>query len=345
MSDFALPLNAPSDEKKFVTLYDCHNGNEGHREDYYTVFSNLIGAKRTDSFWKALFSSAPVLIGAIEAQSALRKYAALAVARTLVGRQTAALLFRPLPTLAGATRKMRIKRKVLKLIRRLTPAQTITIMPFAVEPLFSSIAATWIFDPQFWDLHFPFPMDARLEGPLAAELRQAAGGRKICCAIGRQDEEKGFDQYSTLYATRPDLREQWLFASGGQVDEGIRSNLDVFEASGGFSVSRFIDQEELLDLYSCADLIWCSYHTTYDQASGIFGRAMQFGIPVVVREGSLIQKFCVSERIVHIVYDGRPETFDWSKLQSRCSSDVAAQRARQQGKESLLRLRNALAIK
>jgi hypothetical protein len=53
-------------------------------------------------------------------------------------------------------------------------------------------------------------------------------------------------------------------------------------------LDRHIDDAELFCLYRNADLVWSCYAPDYNQSSGIHGRAVQLGIPVVVRKGSYI---------------------------------------------------------
>ena len=49
---------------------------------------------------------------------------------------------------------------------------------------------------------------------------------------------------------------------------------------------RLLTDGEMMSLYACADVVWSCYSPEYDQASGIFGRAVQHGVPTVVRVGS-----------------------------------------------------------
>jgi hypothetical protein len=327
-----------------VILFDSHQGNDGHRAEYYALLSRLIGARRTASLAKAMFGREPVLVGALEASGALLRYAVLALVRAALGRRTAALLFRPLPALAATDFKLRFKRSLLGWIRRMRTAQTLTILPFSLEPGFARIASGWIYDPQFWDLHYPEAAPDHHKGSLATELRERAGMRRICCAIGRQDKDKGFDQFVAVYCQRPDLRESWLFAVGGTVDPALDSDAEALVAAGGMVLPRFIKQDELLDLYASADLIWCSYDPNYDQASGIFGRAKQLGIPVVVRTGSLIHRYCRNQALPHLAYSGDPSSLDLTAIPTKADPSEAARRARAEGRESLQRLKVALGL-
>ena len=63
------------------------------------------------------------------------------------------------------------------------------------------------------------------------------------------------------------------------------------------SFNRFVSEEELIALYASSDLVWAFYDEEYDQASGIFGRALQFGVPSIIRSGSLVDRLCKIEKI------------------------------------------------
>jgi len=51
---------------------------------------------------------------------------------------------------------------------------------------------------------------------------------------------------------------------------------------------RYDTDAEIVSLYRVADLAWCRYAPGYDQASLVFGRALQIGVTPVLREGSVI---------------------------------------------------------
>jgi hypothetical protein len=326
-----------------VHIYDSYGGNEGHRGELYEVLKTLFATTRTRSFRTAIATNTPVLIPTIEAS--LPRFFALACLRRLFGRRTAAFLLRPRPVAEARSLRHRIKKNALRWLNRLNGVETIVFLPFEVEPRISSVATGWIFDPQFWDLHFPRVQQLTDQtGLLAAQLRSVAAGRLICCAIGRQDRAKGFDQFVRLYASNPELRENMLFVSGGAIDPDLATLIDQFEACGGLVINRNISREELLALYACSDLVWCSYAADYDQASGIFGRAMQCGIPTVVRKGSLLQRFCQMNAIDHIAFDENPAQFPVAGLPPKMPSQIAAEVASARGEASFCTLRQAFGL-
>lgn len=314
---------------------------EGHRGSYLSLLCRLLNGARTQRLWEMLFTAKPLFLLSIEA-SAFPLYCFVAPLRALLGRRTVGLLMRPYPAITGTSIRLHLKRILLKQLRRLPRIQTLTILPFSVEPRFADIADSWIHDPQLWDL----PPEERTQsvGCLCTDIRTAAKGRPVCCAVGRQDRGKGFDWFANLYAEHSALRDAMLFAFAGKVATDSESCLPAFESSGGFACNRFITDAELIDLYAAADLIWCAYAPDYDQASGILGRAAQLGIPVVVRRDSLSHRICRSEKLAHIAIE--PAT-DWQALNDQppreASQQVLARHQRMRD-QSLQRLRDALGL-
>jgi hypothetical protein len=220
-----------------------------------------------------------------------------------------------------------------------------TILPFSVEPCFAEIADGWIYDPQLWDLDDDaWQRVARGERALSKGIRKVAGDRRVCVAIGRQDSGKGFDRFVELYLRNHPLRQSMLFAYGGSVAEAVMPFVELFEQAGGYSQNRFVTDDELLDLYSSSDMVWCAYNPDYDQASGILGRAIQLGLPVIVRRDSFVHRMCQIENIPHLDIDS---DVDWRKFETvaeKQSFEAATSRANTMRLESLRRLNQALGL-
>lgn len=274
----------------------------GHRESYLELFRQLCDGERTQSIFKMLFAKQPVFFITLEGSFGL--YTFVAPVRALVGRRTVGLLLRPLPAVEGKSLRLRTKRLVLKILRRISAVQTLTILPFSVEPRFASIADGWIYDPQLWDLNKnDRERVASGDGPLTKEVHKVACGRRVCIALGRQNLAKGFDQFVQFFCSSQELRKEMLFAYGGRVNDELSFLAKNFDKFNGFALNRYIADEEILDLYAASDLVWCVYDSNYDQASGIFGRAFQLGIPVMVRRNSLVHRMCQLENFPHLVID------------------------------------------
>lgn len=337
-------LAAMDKERKKSAIYvDIGDGLEGHRAHYGSLLPPLIGARRARLDWRTILARQPILISMIE--ESFLGYVLACLARAAMGRVTAGLLFRPLPPLREKGFRLGLKRLVLQALNALPAVRTMTILPFSLEPGFARLARGWMHDPQLWDLYVPGDeRPGHVEGALAASIREAAAGRTICCAIGRQDSDKGFDHFARLWLNYPALHRDMLFVFGGKVTPGFARLAQDFAGAGGLAFDRFISDEELFDLYAVADVVWSCYAPSYDQASGIFGRSLQLGIPTMVRAGSLIHKTCVDLGVPHLAIGAQTQGDDFRALPPREDHAKAAARGRAMALESLARLRAMLGL-
>ena len=325
-----------------ICVLDLSMSDDGHRGNYMAFLNRLYTAERVPFGWCAALTWHPVLVPMIE--ESFWKYVVICLLRGLLGRRTVGFLFRPRPALEGRDWRLRAKRWVLRALRRLPTTRTLTILPFSVEPGFATIADDWIYDFEMWDLIGDERIVPGAPGPLGTDLLEAAHGRLVCSTIGRQDPSKGFDRFAELYLSSPPLRAAMLFACGGKVDPAMADRAEAFAGTGGFIRARFITDAELLDFYACADLIWCVYAPDYDQASGILGRAMQLGLPVVVRRDSLIHRLCVIEGVAHVALDDATDPAEFIAMAGHKDPTKGAARALSHRGESLRRLSDALGL-
>ena len=336
-----LPQAHSNDHPPHVLLLDFDGGDHGHRGQYNAMLERLFPVQRARFTLGTVLARAPILVPQIE--QAPVAFTLTCVVRSMLGRRTVGFLMRPLPTLLGTGWRLRLKRAMLKVLRRTPGAQVLTIIPFAIEPRFDRIAHGWIYDLQNWDMLLERETACTPKAQaLADTIAGQAAGRKVCCAIGRQDVSKGFDAFAWLYSQSEAIQRTMLFAFGGKVDRELERDAEALIASGGFALNRFISDDELRGLYEAADLVWCAYDPDYDQASGILGRAMQLGIPVIARPGSIVARLCDLE--------GHPwaadaQDQDWARNVSALAPVASAEaraRTRRHGEYSLARLAQAL---
>ena len=178
----------------------------------------------------------------------------------------------------------------MKALRSIENIKSLSIIPFFVCPKAESICDDWIYDFQFWDKKFLESLTNKVEVDEVVEfIRSKAAGRRIVCAIGQQNKNKGFDEFVKLYLSSEGVQEKYLFVSGGKVsgiDEGLA---EAFENSGGLLINKRISDSELVALYHAADVVWACYLPEYDQSSGVLGRALQYQKLVIVRRGSIAE--------------------------------------------------------
>jgi len=323
-----------------ILLYS--QSEDGHRRSYLDFFTRTFKGRRVTrgEVWLA---RQPVFFLMIEENFAF--FVLAATFRAVLGRRTVGLLFRPLPALRGKGLRLVTKRTILSWLKRMRSVATLAILPFSVEPEFARIATGWIYDPQLWDLN---EVDRAVgtvrpgdNSFLAPAIRQA-GERKVVVAVGRMDRAKGFDSFARAYARSPDIRSHALFMSCGAINEGVARDRTMLIEAGGIVYDRELTDRELLEVYGAADVVWCCYAADYDQASGILGRAVQLGLPVIVRAGSLIERLCQEEAAPYLAID--PVRFNTLPAIARRTPDRGATLAAKMAQHSLSVLARALGV-
>ena len=259
---------------------------------YLRALERLFGA-RPGRLRDILFSRAPVLFVAVEESFLL--YVFVGLLRALMGRRTSGLLLRPTPLVVSRRRRHRLRRGVLGRLRRIDAIRTLTVLPFDVFPAFAAIADGWIYDFQLWDL----TAEERTALELLRDERRP-GRRLVLTAIGAQERQKGFDLFSRIYARSAGLQSRFRFIACGKTAKEMEGHATALREAGGVLVDRTVSDAELLGAYAASDVVWCLYPPAGDHACGIFGRAVQLGLPVVVRRGSLCHRLCVLENLRHV---------------------------------------------
>lgn len=241
------------------------------------------------------------------------RYVAVAFLRALAGRRTVGLLFRPGPALAAGGGRMWLKRVFLKLLKAMPAVRTLSIIPASIDPRIDTITDGWIYDFQLWDMtpedHAAFAILRAGKAPcdpggesLHRRIVETAQGRPVLLALGMQSRSKGFVHLARL---APQVVAQgWQIVVVGRVDPALSAEKARLVEAGALIEDRFVTDPEIVAAYAAAGAVWCCYDPSYDQASGILGRAIQFGVPVVVREGSFSAALVRGEGFPHLAVGG-----------------------------------------
>jgi hypothetical protein len=231
------------------------------------------------------------------------------VARAILGRRTVGLMFRPSQAVYSHSVRLTLKRVVFKILRRLSAVRTLAIVPVELDLRLGEIVDGWIYDFQLWDLgESHHEMVAQLRsGNIVADqeanafyqrIKSRAAGRPVLIALGAQNSDKGFARLAK--SIEQIVQSGWFVVVAGRVDPKLAPDKCKLLASDALVEDRVISDAELLAAYAGADAVWCVYDPGYDQASGILGRAVQLGCPVLVRSGSLSEAFCLHEKLPHL---------------------------------------------
>lgn len=263
-----------------VLVFDASSS--GHRENYVRVFARLLGGVPLIgppfNYLGRLVTARRLLLPTFETMP--RFYFFVALLRMLLNRRTVLFILRP-----QVAPGQWIKLATHRLLAAMPGVRLATIFPIAPNSHLYG-RSTLILDLEYWDragLPLPGPT------PLSDAVRAAAAGRCIVTALGCFSEDKGANMLIDL-AEREELAEHFLFVVGGIILPDVEARLDAASRHGLFVEKRKLSEAELMSLYTITDFTWCCYAPERDISSGIFGRSLQFGVPVILREGSLLQR-------------------------------------------------------
>lgn len=302
----------------------------GHRQSYLDFVMQNFGGERINGLTLFL-KKGPVFFLMIEDNFML--YFFVACIRAFFGKKTAGLLFRPKPALNANNFRLKLKLYLLKFLKKINKVQTLSIVPVPLEPEISTIVDDWIYDFQLWDMtteqkkvfeQLKNNMKLSIEVPeyqIVQQVKNYANGRPIVVTLGAQNKAKGTEilaeniQYFNQY--------NYCVIAAGRFAEDCKEAKSVLKKAGALIFDRFMTDEEILGLYAAADAVWCFYDPSYDQASGILGRAVQLGVLPIVRPDSFSERFCLTEGIPHVaIYANKHQDF-FTSLEQQSSKSLA----------------------
>lgn len=261
----------------------------GHRANYAHTAASILDARCVIGFSRnALVDAVAVrhlLITTFESAPAI--YLALLIVRALIGRRSTVILTRSHVRSTGTSFRAVLKRAGHSLLRRLPGAQRLTITP--PDDMADAQDATYIEDIEFWDLPADILSDT-VPTALSQRAIRLADGRPIILVTGTLERSKGLVFFTSLLAAQPGLRDRFAIIGAGLVDPGARGLLAPLAEIADLWEDRYLDDDEIYSLYAVATAVWCCYDPSYDVSSGVFGRAVQFARPTIVRTGSIIAR-------------------------------------------------------
>lgn len=287
-------------------MFGIYTGSlNGHRQSYLEFVKKKFGGERINEL-TLFFKKGPVFFLMIEDNFML--YFFVACIRAFFGNKTAGLLFRPKPALNANNFRLKIKLYLLKFLKKIKKVQTLSIVPIPLEPEISTIVDDWIYDFQLWDItteqkkvfeqlkNNMKPSIDESEYQIVQQVKDYANGRPVVVSLGVQNKAKG----TQILAENIQyfIQHNYCVVLAGRFADDCQEVKLALEKSGTLIFDRFITDEEILGLYATADAVWCYYDPSYDQASGILGRAVQLGVLPIVRPNSFSEKFCKAEGII-----------------------------------------------
>jgi hypothetical protein len=283
-----------------------HFGNaNGHRREYQELFialfglSPVVGLVGPRNIW-ALIRARSVLFGTIEDHYI--GFVLVALLRAILGLPTVGLFLRPQRCFtADGTLRRTLKGWFFTGLKRVQQISVCTIIPFAFAPHYAKVARFGVMDPHMWDKFKPSSLT--YDSDLAGFVMEQARGRRILAFLGGVTPIKGIEFLMSLLRLPEWPEDKFFVVVAGKVVAELAEPLQRISRSRVLVIDRTISNLELDTLYGCSEWIWACYRPDYDQASGIFGRAVQFGKVAIVRTGSQIDQIATELGLTAIRLD------------------------------------------
>lgn len=276
----------------------------GHREAYQTLFADQFSlspstGKVSLRNFVALVQAEALLLGTIDDDYA--GFFIVSLVRASLGRRTVGLFLRPQSCFQQESIAYILKRFAFKALKLVSLISVFTIVPFEVVPKYESVASKGLLDPQMWDLD-PSRLD-QADTAFAAAIRASAAGRRVLAFIGTAHVGKGIEFLRDLIMDAEWPSDLLFPVIAGRFPDEVCKLPQQLSDRDALVIDRVISDNELFALYSEADFIWACYKPDYDQASGVFGRAIQLGKTPIVRARSVISSIAEYAQISTIELD------------------------------------------
>lgn len=256
---------------------------DGHRSDYNNFLMKILGqadfVKRSNGCEIMVF---------MMIEESFFGFFLTSIFRAFQGKKTTGLLFRLKPVVFAKNIRMYIKGIILKFLCLFKSIRIFSIHDPSLLPKGSTYVTDWIYDFQLWDFS---------DSPIRREIIDDRVKRNdeltrsdpiTIVALGSQDENKGIIDLIRLIKLRNSINSNQVFKIYGKLDPIYENELLSVMSHRDVCINDYVSNEILWQGYKEADLIWAFYSPKYDQASGVAGRAAQFGVPVIVRSDSII---------------------------------------------------------
>lgn len=283
-------------EYNFYSRYET-----GHRKEYIEFVSGFLSGRRS-SLLSGFFSRKPFLFLMVEEFFFI--FFLVAMIRSIFGCRTSGLSFRAHVCIDSKALKHRVKACFLRIMKLNKFVKVLSIVPYSACPDLEKVCDGFIEDFQFNDIDYLLSKVNQSEfSEVVQYLKNVSHGRYLVSAIGKQNQDKGVDNFVRLFNENLPLRQKYLFLIAGKVEDVELNDLVLFKKNGGLVFDRFISDSELCAIYSISDVIWCCYAASYDQSSGVLGRAIQFGKRPIVRPNSVAHKICQLKNVDSLTVD------------------------------------------
>ena len=264
----------------------------GHRRSYLSLFSKLFQlTPQSGSIFGTRFitlcTTKKLIFATIDDD--YFGFTVVSIIRALLGLRTVAIFLRPKQCFLNGKLVYKVKKLLFQALVKLPSLTIISIIPHDLCPEHVKISNDWIHDPQLWDVNDEI---VKPGSDVFSDLFiHKVENMKVLSFIGTVNIIKGFMFLHSMVKYDPSLAKNIKIVVAGKVDIACQAAAEELKDYGVLIIDKYLTDEEINELYVISDFIWCCYHPSYDQASGIYGRSFQNNKRPVVRGKSLISKY------------------------------------------------------
>jgi hypothetical protein len=280
----------------------------GHRLSYLQLFARIFDLTIVDDLpgWRTawrLIRARKLMFSTLD--DTLGLFVFVAVLRSFLLRRTVGLFLSPHSCFEVKGHRYRLKLVLFTLLKRIPKLTVATITPYDISPEFSRVSRAGLHDPQYWDRTVDIQPPQPPQTELSLRLTELAQGRIILGHIGLVSQVKGTAFLANVLERHAHLGSKYFVACVGDIRRGEESLANGLISSGVFVLGRHATEDEIESLYGVASLMWCCYPPDFDRASGVFGRAVQYGVKPILRTGSNIHRLSaqLGQSALDVVYE------------------------------------------
>jgi hypothetical protein len=277
---------------------------KGHRGAYINLFSSVldftpvIEPLGVNNFFLFLRAE-KVLFATMGLNKTFKWFFIISLSRAILLKPTCLLLVNPSSYLDDLQlNNIKVMKLFLRLWKHIYKQTVLSIIPYYLDERSSIYTKDYIYDPQMWDMYcneYSNLADADLD---YVKGQVAQNNKPIIIFLGKFMESKGLKEFVRFVeANKNDAQ----FIVAGKVPVKNIVYAEQLKKLGVNVINERLEESKFIAFYEVADFVWCYYEPDYDQTSGIFGRAIQFGVIPIVRRDSIISRVAKNENLPCII--------------------------------------------
>ena len=273
----------------------------GHRKLHAELMSQYtsiyVRPKKTSIFnhIRKLLGAEKVIFGMVDDN--YLEFFLVTFIRLIQKKPTVGIFFRPQTCF-----KMKIS-SILKFVifyflAKLRNLKVIIYLPFFCDSRLKYVSSDFVMDHEMWHLDW----NNKEPDYLSASRNKS---KKRLLVIGLLSTHKGLKELLYLLENNKSFLNYFEITLAGKTSPDpdsidLRAKVESYVTK---NIDHFMDYSQVCALYNNTDFVWCYYDDKYDQSSGVFGHALQYGKTPIIRNSSFLSKIDDNYQLGSLILD------------------------------------------